>query len=89
MDNLSAKLFEDTPTITVNDNLGRPVRVVEFNRTNIGDERSVRISRTEFSATGYTSGASDPRFFLRGLTNQKQQWNLAGQLVRVDSVHAG
>ncbi|MGI9920196.1 RHS repeat domain-containing protein [Vibrio owensii] len=89
MDNLSAKLFEDTPTITVNDNLGRPVRVVEFNRTNIGDERSVRISRTEFSATGYTSGASDPRFFLRGLTNQKQQWNLAGQLVRVDSVDAG
>ncbi|WP_104023955.1 RHS repeat domain-containing protein [Vibrio hyugaensis] len=89
MDNLSAKLFEDTPTITVNDNLGRPVRVVEFNRTNIGDERSVRISRTEFSATGYTSGSSDPRFFLRGLTNQKQQWNLAGQLVRVDSVDAG
>ncbi|WP_104038533.1 RHS repeat domain-containing protein [Vibrio jasicida] len=89
MDNLSAKLFEDTPTITVNDNLGRPVRVVEFNRTNIGDERSVRISRTEFNATGYMSGSSDPRFFLRGLTNQKQQWNLAGQLVRVDSVDAG
>ncbi len=83
------KLYEGTPTITVNDNRGLSVRQIQYNRTEAAAERDTLITRSVFNEMGNPTSFMDPRFFEKGQNNQSQAHNLAGQTLRIDSVDAG
>ncbi len=83
------KLYEGTPTITVNDNRGLSVRQIQYNRTEVVAERDTLITRSVFNEIGNPTSFMDPRFFEKGQNNQSQAHNLAGQTLRIDSVDAG
>lgn len=83
------KLYEGTPTITVNDNRGLSVRQIQYNRTEAAAERDTLITRSVFNEIGHPTSFMDPRFFEKGEKNQSQVHNLAGQTLRIDSVDAG
>ena len=87
---MSAQVFHNTPSVTVSDNRGLPVRHITFHRhpdTPLAGE--ARITRESRDARGFLRSSADPRLHDKGLSNFIHTTDLQGNDLRRQSVDAG
>ncbi|WP_438308450.1 RHS repeat domain-containing protein [Pseudomonas guariconensis] len=87
---MNISLFSNTPTVTVSDNRGLPVRNVAFHRHPDAPEvTDTRITYHRHDARGFLTQSTDPRLHEAGVVNFTYLTSLAGEVLRTQSVDAG
>lgn len=87
---MTSSLFSNTPTVTVLDNRGLQVRELAYYRHPDNPATTqTRITRHQYDARSTLRQSADPRLFTRGLANATYLTDLAGNVLRADSVDAG
>ena len=90
-----SSLHHHTPTLTVRDPRGLAVRSVAYHRRSVQDQPQARINRQVYDARGFLQQQWDPRLFAlhaadpRVSPNSSHRYNLAGQVLRTESVDSG
>ncbi|MBF8755571.1 RHS repeat protein [Pseudomonas guariconensis] len=83
-------LFSNTPTVTVSDNRGLPVRNVVYHRhPDTPQVTDTRITYHRHDARGFLAQSTDPRLHEAGLVNFTYLTSLVGEVLRTQSVDAG
>lgn len=93
---MQTSLFNNTPTILVQDNRGQPVRQIQYLRhPNTPDTTEQLITRNQYNALGFLAHSIDPRFYEQQQTDETIKDNfsyltsLSGEVLLVESVDAG
>lgn len=87
---MSAPLHRKTPTLTVVDSRGLPVRQVAYWRSDAAEPAKSRITRQEHDVAGRLIAQWDPRLFGQSTkANLTHTFSLSGQSLMTDSVDAG
>ncbi|MFV3383727.1 RHS repeat-associated core domain-containing protein [Pseudomonas sp. NY15354] len=87
---MNISLFSNTPTVTVLDNRGLPVRNVVYHRhPDTPQVTDTRITYHRHDARGFLAQSTDPRLHEAGLANFTYLTSLAGEVLRTQSVDAG
>ncbi|HGJ5890274.1 MAG TPA: RHS repeat domain-containing protein [Arsenophonus apicola] len=93
---MQTSLFNNTPTITVQDNRGQTVRQIQYLRhPDTPDKRDEFITRYQYNALGFLAHSIDPRLYQQQQTDDTIQDNfsyltsLSGEVLSVESVDAG
>ncbi|UZE24503.1 toxin [Pseudomonas sp. B21-056] len=87
---MSARLHHRTPTLSVIDNRGLPVRQVAYCRRNADEQPQARITRQHHDVAGRQVAQWDPRLFGNASeANLQTVYSLSGKTLRVSSVDAG
>lgn len=87
---MSAQLFINTPSVTVLDNRGLPVREVEYHRhPDTPANCHERIIRHQFDRRGFLLRSADPRLGKTGLVNLEQVASITGAILLSANVDAG
>lgn len=87
---MTLSLFSNTPSVRVLDNRGLHVRELAYYRhpDDLATTQT-RITRHQYDARAALRQSADPRLFASGLANATYLADLAGNVLRVDSVDAG
>ncbi|MGO0693089.1 RHS repeat domain-containing protein [Pseudomonas guariconensis] len=87
---MNISLFSNTPTVTVLDNRGLPVRSIAYHRhPDTPQVTDTRITYHRRDARGFLTQSTDPRLHEAGLANFTYLTSLAGEVLRTQSVDAG
>ncbi|WGL99274.1 RHS repeat protein [Arsenophonus sp. aPb] len=93
---MQTALFNNTPTILVQDNRGQPVRQIQYLRhPNTPDTTEQLITRNQYNALGFLAHSIDPRLYQQQQTDETIKDNfsyltsLSGEVLSVESVDAG
>jgi insecticidal toxin complex protein TccC len=87
---MNTSLFSNTPLVTVLDNRGLHVRELAYYRhPDDLNATQTRITRHQYDARAALRQSADQRLFARGLANATYLTDLAGNVLRADSVDAG
>lgn len=87
---MSISLFSKTPSVTVLDNRGLPVRDIAYHRhPGSPDVTSERITRHQYDARGFLTQRADSRLLAEGLANFTYLTDLAGGVLRTQGVDNG
>lgn len=83
-------LFRRTPTVSVLDNRGLTVREIQYHRhPDTPETTHERITRHRYDSRGFLVQSADPRLHDAGLANFTCLTDLAGTVLRTESVDAG
>ncbi|WP_139139914.1 RHS repeat protein, partial [Pseudomonas monteilii] len=84
---MNISLFSNTPTVTVSDNRGLPVRNVVYHRhPDTPQVTDTRITYHRHDARGFLAQSTDPRLREAGLANFTYLTSLSGEVLRTQSV---
>ncbi|QDL35694.1 RHS repeat protein (plasmid) [Serratia liquefaciens] len=87
---MSTSLFSNTPSVIVLDNRGLTVRDLAYHRhPDTPEVTSERITRHRYDARGFLTQSADPRLHDAGLANFSYRTDLAGSVLRLQSVDSG
>ncbi|WGO82758.1 RHS repeat-associated core domain-containing protein [Arsenophonus apicola] len=93
---MQTALFNNTPTILVQDNRGQPVRQIQYLRhPNRPDTTEQLITRNQYNALSFLAHSIDPRLYQQQQTDETIKDNfsyltsLSGEVLSVESVDAG
>ncbi len=87
---MSTSLFSKTPTVTVLDNRGLPVRELQYYRHPDSPEvTEERVTHNQYDERGFLTKSTDPRLSEAGLANFTYLTDLAGNVLRSQGVDNG
>ncbi|NSX11315.1 RHS repeat-associated core domain-containing protein [Pseudomonas lini] len=83
---MTASVHRRTPSLTVSDSRGLPIRQIAYLRTVVGETATALVSRQQYDAAGRLVAQWDPRLTRPNLATV---YGLGGAPLKVDSVDAG
>ncbi|WP_460144862.1 RHS repeat domain-containing protein [Pseudomonas sp. S2_A02] len=83
---MTANIHRRTPSLSVNDGRGLPIRQIAYLRTVAGETATALITRQQHDAAGRLVAQRDPRLSRPNLTTL---YSLSGEPLKIDSVDAG
>ncbi|WP_416412387.1 RHS repeat-associated core domain-containing protein [Pantoea sp. App145] len=87
---MNTSLFSHTPTVKVHSNRGLDVRHITYYRhPDTPDATNERVIRHQYNACGFLTQSADPRLHDAGLVNFTWLTDLAGIVLRTQSVDTG
>ncbi|PED40223.1 toxin, partial [Bacillus cereus] len=91
----TTSIYNGTPTISVIDNRGISIRILEYNRVTDGEPVDEYITRNTHTPLGNMASSMDPRLFSRyqsdksTLSNIRYSGSLRGEVLRTENVDVG